>query len=87
MEKVWVLIWIIMTPQGSGVFEKTQGMTGPLDEHTCYTLLMEMNDLAAKQSVPHAHIGLCRKITPEDAEILNRLQKKERKDDDPGRRT
>jgi len=76
MEKIWVLVWVIMTPQGDGVFTRDYGMAGPLEEHTCLTMRDEISELSSRRSERHALIASCRKLRPEDAKLLETLPRK-----------
>lgn len=70
MEKIWVLVWVMMSPQDDGVMTHDRGLFGPIEEHTCLVMADEISDLAGRVSEPHALIITCRKMRPEDATML-----------------
>ena len=74
MEKIWVIVWVLMTPsQGDGVaYQKQYGIAGPVDEHSCELIRDEIIDLAAGRSEAHALVATCRKMKPSDATLLEK---------------
>lgn len=74
MEKIWVLVWVLMTPnQGDGVpYEKRYGIAGPIDEHSCELIRDEIIELAGGRSEAHALVATCRKMIPGDATLLEK---------------
>jgi hypothetical protein len=78
----FILILMTMTPNPDGVpghyVEKKA--SGPWDELTCRLLEYESNELASKNSLPHAQIAYCRRLDAATVEYLEKLKAKKEVD-------